>query len=599
MVQVTESSADACMGVGSNGIIDLRRGSSGGTPLDGAQSIVDVVRRRAEIAPDATALVFLEDGETAIQSWNYGRLWREVACIASGLRAAGADQERVVLLVAPGLAYVAAFLGTLAAGATAVPLHPPVGRGPTARVAGVLGHCEPRLIVTSADFVRKIPESNASDAPTVLTLDEVRSSGEGGPPGPPPASDRLAMLQYTSGSTGDPRGVMLSHGNLMANCHNIYAWLGPDPDRKGCIWLPPYHDMGLLGGILQPLFAGYPLVFFSPLDFVQQPIRWLRAISEFGLTLSGAPNFAYDACVDSISDQELASLDLSSWRQAFCGAEIVHEKTMARFSQRFAAAGFSARAFTPCYGLAEATLLVSGKPRDVDASVRTLCREQLDDRKAVDAAGEKARVVVGCGTAPPGVEVRIVDPDTGVECLGSDIGEIWVAGPAVAHGYWRRPEATDATFGGTLEGCATRFLRTGDLGFVTGSELFVSGRIKDLVIVAGRNHHAEDLEATAEAAHPLLGLGCAAAFSLNDESTERLVLVVEVKISRASTEDEYSKIARAISSAVTSVHRVTPWNTILCRRGVIPRTTSGKVRRSETRAKFEAGALPAVYGTFV
>jgi acyl transferase domain-containing protein/acyl-CoA synthetase (AMP-forming)/AMP-acid ligase II/acyl carrier protein len=408
-----------------------------------------------------------------------------------------------------------------------------------------------------------------------------------------PVLDRsdIAFLQYTSGSTSRPRGVMLSHANLLYNLRAIRRSFGCGPDTHVVIWLPPYHDMGLIGGLLEPAYAGFPVTFMSPLSFLKRPGRWLRAISEIGATISGGPNFAYEMCAAKISPAERADLDLSTWNLAFTGAEPVRAETIDRFVRTFAPHGFRRASFYPCYGLAEATLMVSGGDRDTEPVTRRLQAGALAANRVVPAGlGDDALTRVGCGQSIAGQDVVIVDPGTRTRTAPGEVGEIWASGPSVALGYWQAPDATAEVFGAYLADTGEGpFLRTGDLGFLDGTELFVVGRHKDMIIIAGRNHHPSDIERTVEQAHPALRPGSGVACSVEVDDEERLVIVHEVGANPAGSDNV--GIISAIRAAVAIEHGLNAHAVVLLRPGGVPKTSSGKVQRSTCRAAFLDGTL--------
>jgi 8-amino-7-oxononanoate synthase len=402
------------------------------------------------------------------------------------------------------------------------------------------------------------------------------------------------MLQYTSGSTSQPKGVMLSHANLMANVHAIHQAFGVRSGDSSVFWLPMYHDMGLVGGVLVPLFAGATNVSISPATFLQSPITWLAAISKYRATISGGPNFAYDLCIRKITDEQRATLDLSSWALAFVGAEPIEAATLERFATAFAPCGFKPGAFYPCYGLAEATLMVSGSRRGSGATIGTFSDTALTENRVepVPRDGPQARRLVACGSPVGDLRVVIVDPHSCAEAAPGRVGEIWVAGASVGQGYWHKPGQTrrslDARLSDTGEG---PFLRTGDLGFMDDGQLSVTGRLDDLIIVRGLNRYPQDIEATARGSHPLLESGYGAAFVTDDHGPQRLVLVQEV--ARKGTVD-FASVLDAVRSAVLDEHGLALDAVVLVRNGTIPRTSSGKVQRHACRAAFLAGELKAL-----
>lgn len=557
--------------------------------------IIDVLSRHAQERPDAVALRFLADGEDSTVEWTYSRLERTVARIARRLQAVDVRGERIILLYDSSPDYIAAFMGVLQAGGTAVPTYPPIGQRPLSRLIGIIQDSKPKLVLSTARTrnaqARRVAELSGHSHLEWVATDEL-------PPLNPHEhvpvvhGQPLAMLQYTSGSTGSPKGVMVTHANLLSNCETIARWLGPSPGRRGGMWLPLFHDMGLLGGVMQPLYSGFPLVFMDPMYFIQRPVRWLRAISKHRLTLSGAPNFAYELCASQIPDEELEGIDLSCWTEAFCGAEPVRGETMRRFAERFAPLGFRAEALSPCYGLAEATLLVAGKPAGTRLRTLSAPREEDGSQGPLQKVTERPRELVSSGRVVHAHQVRIVDPDTFTECPPGRAGEIWVHGPSVAMGYWGREEESQQTFRASLPGDPAGYLRTGDMGFLHEGELFISGRRKDVIIIAGRNHHAEDVEVTVEAAHTLVRRNGVAAFPVTVADEEQLLLVVELKPGGRRTEAELAAVREAIIQAVVNAHGVRPHDIFFGSIGAIPRTTSGKVQRQACQQAYLGGSLP-------
>ncbi|MFW6169226.1 MAG: AMP-binding protein, partial [Planctomycetota bacterium] len=418
---------------------------------------------------------------------------------------------------------------------------------------------------------------------------------------PEVAPEDCAFIQYTSGSTDKPRGVMVSHANLVHNLELIHSGFGlkrgtpEDPAGVGVSWLPTYHDMGLIGGILESLWAGGMSVLMPPSMFLQRPERWLQAISDYGACVSGAPNFAYDLCVRKIDEARLQSLDLSTWRVAFCGAEPIRAGTLERFTEKFACRGFREDAFYPCYGLAEATLFVTGSQTPRPPLIRHFRRSKLQSDGVAERNGEAhedMRKLVSCGTTLLDQTLAIVNPLTKAPCPDGTVGEIWVRGPSVARGYWG-PDGRAADFNACLAQTGEEgFLRTGDLGFVQEGELFVTGRLKELVIIRGRNLDPADIEGTAQAAHPALLPDSGAAFSRELDGEERLVLINELDRSFRNT--DYEEIFRVVRRKVTEEHGVEPYAMALLRPMSLPRTTSGKIRRAPASEQYAKGELRSV-----
>ena len=557
-------------------------------------TLADVLRRRARQQGGETAYVFLDASGEEAERLSYGELDARVRALAVGLKEAGVAGERVLLLYPPGSEFVVAFLGCLYAGAVAVPAYPPASQRHLPRLRSMVLDARPTLALAS-DSAGSRTHKMAARLPEManvawLTTNEVSKAPEEWSP-PELDGSELAFLQYTSGSTADPKGVMITHANLVANEEVIRKSFGTSEDSVIVGWLPFYHDMGLIGNLLQPLYVGAECVLMAPLTFLQQPRRWLEAISRYGGTTSGGPNFAYDLCVNRISEEDRKGLDLSSWQTAFSGAEPVRAETLERFAEAFEPCGFRRRAFYPCYGLAEATLMVSGGDAEQPPVISSFEAEALEQHRVVTARGAGSRRLVGCGQASPGVEVRIVDPEDGGVVSPVEVGEIWVAGASVAAGYWQRPEKTAHDFETRLEEGGPCFLRTGDLGFLEGGELFVTGRIKDLIILRGRNHYPQDLELSAENAHRGLRPGCGAAFAVEAEGEERLVVVYEVA---RHPGDEPATIAEAVRRAVAEGHEVQAYDVVLVRAGSIAKTSSGKIRRGACRDEYLAGELRTV-----
>jgi acyl-CoA synthetase (AMP-forming)/AMP-acid ligase II len=483
--------------------------------------------------------------------------------------------------------FIAAFFGCLCGGMIAVPSFPPhPGRRTRAlaRLESIVGNVSPAAILTTSETLPTIEHlfPAGASAPLILATDRLAPAeiddGAERWTRPRITADSLAMLQYTSGSTGDPNGVMLSHANLLHNLEQIRVRFEHGPESRGVIWLPPYHDMGLIGGILQPLYAGFPVTLMSPLHFLQQPLRWLEAIARTRGTTSGGPNFAYELCLERVTAEQREGLDLSSWSVAFVGAEPVRPRTLERFADVFGPCGFRREAFYPCFGLAEATLMVTGGLK----AEAPICKGGL----------------VSAGTSIGGQEIVIVDPESGRRSPPREVGEIWVRGPSVAQGYWRHPELTERTFKAFLvETSEGPFLRTGDLGYLKDGELFVTGRLKDLIILCGQNHYPQDVEQTIEQSHVAIRSGGCAAFSVDREGTERLVVVVEVvrafwrSGATAGPQSELPSISQAIRRAVSANHDVWIAEVVLVKPASIPKTPSGKLQRHACRDAFLSGAL--------
>jgi amino acid adenylation domain-containing protein len=562
-----------------------------------APTFVHLLRERTRTAPDRLAYAFLQNGEEESERLTVGELDARARTIAAALAPGeGAPPPpRALLLYPPGLEFVAAFFGCLYAGVIAVPSYPPApsraGRGQP-RLKAILEDCAPQFVLTTEALAARVAslkeELPGLAACEVIVTESLPASLADSWREPEIGPETIAFLQYTSGSTSDPKGVMVAHGNLVHNEEVIREACGHDEQSTFVSWLPIYHDMGLIGGVLQPLWVGAACVLMAPVAFLQRPVRWLRAIAKYRAHTSGAPDFAYDLCARKVTPEQLEGLDLSSWRVAFDGAEPVRARTLEAFTEAFGPAGFRPEAFFPCYGLAEATLIVSGRVRRLPPTVRTF--QGLEEHRAEEA--EEGSVLVGCGPAGLGMEIAIADPETGEERGPGEVGEIWVSGGSVAQGYWNRPEQTEATFHARLAGHPGKsFLRTGDLGFLQGGELFVTGRIKDLIIVRGRNHYPQDLEATAAASHPTLRGGAGAAFSVEGVGSEGAALVQEIDPRRTA---EAPEALGAVRQALAEEHEIPMAAVVLVKAGTVPKTTSGKVQRQLCRRLFLEGRLEPV-----
>lgn len=566
-----------------------------------ARTLVDLLQQQSDRYRDKVAFGFSADGdEHHPPQWTFAELDLRARQIAAGLQHHGAAGNRVLVLCPPGLDFIAGLFGCLYAGAIAVPAHPPLRDHLVARVASIVADLQPGVALTTADVQPKIAatvDGVTGGRPLQWCVMDTLAGDERAWVTPDIGPNTTAMVQYTSGSTSTPKGVLLTHGNL---CHNLetirQAWNGDDHD-VGVFWLPPFHDMGLIGGIFESLYVAATSYLMPPTAFIKRPMRWLEAISRHRGTITTAPNFAYDMCVELSTPAQRAALDLSSLSTAMCGAEPVQTATLQKFADAFATAGFAPQALAPVYGLAEATLLVSGGSDSAVPRVQHLDRAALQDNRVIDVAADDpgAAALVGCGRPRGGQRVLIVDPETRRERGADQVGEIWVAGPSVAHQYWGGPEQSDETFAASTDSGAGPFLRTGDLGFLRSGELFVTGRRKDLIIIRGNNHYPNDIELTVQDCHPALVRGRGAVFGLTPESggAERLVVVQEVDPGAVS-EAELDEITHTIRAAVTERHQIRADAVVLTQPLGLPTTSSGKIRRGACRQQFTDGALAVV-----
>jgi acyl-CoA synthetase (AMP-forming)/AMP-acid ligase II len=523
-------------------------------------------------------------GASASDSFDlsYGELVTRAQRVAASLSQYVACGDRVLLLCSVGEPYVTAFHACQLLGAIAVPAYPPRGNRHAARISRIVHDCEPGCIVTDRENLPSLAAALATDATIsapIVAVEDLMTGAQGfeGTPNVDPAQP--AFLQYTSGSTGTPKGVMVSHANILANLHGISRKFEVDASYRTVFWLPPYHDMGLVGGILHPVFGGYPVALMSPFLFVQSPIRWLRLIAEERATASAAPNFGYQSCVDRVSAEQCEGLDLSGWKIAICGGERVSARTMRAFAEKFAPYGFDAAALYPTYGMAEATLLMTGGRKG--GGFRAAERLQ-----AVGGETEGYADVVSCGQAMDGHALQVVTGDPPRLCTDGEVGEIWYAGPSVAAGYWRRP-ADD--FSAEMPGTDGRFLRTGDLGTRSGGEVYILGRTKEMIIVRGANFYPTDLEEAVSGAHPAIESGAVAAFAAQRDGVEGVVLALEIR--REMRKTPLDEIRKASTRALVEAFDIRPLDVVVLRPSGMLRTSSGKIRRTEMAAGYRAGDL--------
>jgi acyl-CoA synthetase (AMP-forming)/AMP-acid ligase II/acyl carrier protein len=560
-------------------------------------TVIDLLRNRASHQPELTGYTFLVDGETQTASLTYQILDLQAQRIAAHLQALNAQGERALLLYPAGLEFIAAFFGCLYAGVTAVPAYPPQQNQTKHRLQSIVVDAQATFALTTTALLAdsQVQFVDASHLPPIhwIATDKLEDLATQDWVMPSLDETAIALLQYTSGSTGAPKGVMVSHQNLLHNATIIQHCFQDREDSIGVSWLPPYHDMGLIGGILQPLSLGRPMILMSPMSFLRKPVRWLQAISRYRATTSGGPNFAYELCVKKITPAERATLDLSSWHVAFNGAEPIRPQTLDAFAKAFQAYGFDRDAFYPCYGMAEATLMVTGGTRMKSPEICTVDPVALKDRQVIPVAPtlQTSRRVVGCGQARLDQKVKIVDPVTATTCTETQVGEIWVSSLSVAQGYWNQPQHTQQVFHAYLSDTGEGpFLRTGDLGFIQGTELFVTGRLKELIIIRGRNHYPQDLEWTVQASHGALRAGGGAAFSIEVNGVERLVMVQEVE-RNAVRQLPAQEVFAAIRRAVSEHHQLKIYAIALLKPGSIPKTSSGKTQRTECRSWYLDGRL--------
>lgn len=565
-------------------------------------SLVDRLEAHTEHHPEHPLYTFLDDAGQRV-TLSRAEFRTRVQGLAERLVESGLTGKRALLLYPPGLDYIAALWACWYASVVAIPAYPPDPTRLTRtlpRLEAIIADSEPHAVLTDsvlASMLQLLPKQRSAAALQWLATDTLQPAA-----GPFPSRatpDQLALIQYTSGSTGSPKGVMLSHQHLASNLASYSDYLG-NAGPTLAMWLPQYHDMGLIGGLLTAAYRGQHCVYMSPVAFLRRPARWLRAISDYSATYTGAPNFAFELCVRRIRPEECEALDLSSLAAVCVGAEPTQPRTLKRFAQTFASSGFREHSFRPCYGLAEVGLFASGGAAAGLPRVVAIDRKQGEAGRVRlfgaehDASG---RTLIGHGTSPPHHTRLIVEPDSKRVLGEGEVGELWLAGPSIAAGYWNKPELSSEHFSATTACGRGPFLRTGDLGFLYEAELFITGRLKDLVIIRGRNFYAEDLEATVESAHAICRPGCSAAFSIEASDGEQLVVAQEVDYdpsASSSSETWAADCHRAIDDAIVDAHGVRVDKLYLLSPKTIPKTSSGKVQRRRCRQQLESGELTAL-----
>ena len=563
--------------------------------------LLSILDQRASQNPEKLAYIFLKDRENQEQTITYQQLSQISKRIATRLQSLIPPGARALLLYPQGLDFITAFLGCLSAGIIAVPAYPPKRNQKISRLIAIIEDCQPQIILTTSSLLEniqlKIKDFLELSVTHFLATDNLNNSEDFHFYPPDISGNTLAFLQYTSGSTGSPKGVMISHDNIAHNSVYIQKAFQLTEKSVSVTWLPSFHDMGLIDGIIQPLYTGFLGVVMSPESFLKNPIVWLQAITKYRATHSGGPNLGYELCVRRITPEQQKTLDLSSWVSAYNGAEPIRRKTLDNFSDKFRSSGFKSQYFYPCYGMAEATLMISGgniKDEPVYLNVQS---EFLKDNQIVEAEKDSKNYqeLVGCGHVWQDMEVKIVDPKSCLECGDNQVGEIWVSGSSIAQGYWQEAEKTIATFQAKLANTTDErnFLRTGDRGFLRAGELFITGRIKDVIIIWGRNHYPQDIEYSVQQSHQALRLDCGAAFTIEIENQEKLVIVQEVERTYLGKLN-FNEVFSAIREAVALHHALQVYAIALIKPASIPKTSSGKIQRHACRHAFLTETLAIV-----
>jgi len=564
-------------------------------------SLLSILDQRVSQTPEKLAYIFLKDRENQEQTITYQQLSQISKRIAARLQSLIPPGARALLLYPQGLEFVTAFLGCLYAEVIAVPAYPPKRNQKMSRLIAIIEDCQPQIILTTCSLLENIQPKieNFLDLSTTqfLATDNLNNDEDYDFYLPYISGNTLASLQYTSGSTGSPKGVMISHDNIAHNSVYIQKAFELTEKSVSVTWLPSFHDMGLIDGIIQPLYTGFLGVVMSPESFLKNPILWLQAITKYRATHSGGPNLGYELCVRRITSEQQKSLDLSSWVSAYNGAEPIRRKTLDNFINKFQVSGFKSQYFYPCYGMAEATLMISGGNIEDEPVYFNVQSDFLENNQIVEAEkdSENYQEFVGCGHVLLDTEVKIVDPESCLECGENQVGEIWVSGSSIAQGYWQQAEKTIATFQAKLANTTDErnFLRTDDRGFLRAGELFITGRIKDVIIIWGRNHYPQDIEYSVQHSHQALRLDCGAAFTIEIDNQEKLVIVQEVERTYLNNLNA-NEVFFAIREAVALHHALQVYAIALIKPASIFKTSSGKIQRYACRHAFLTEMLAIV-----
>nr|AFV96135.1 AMP-dependent synthetase/ligase [Cylindrospermum licheniforme UTEX B 2014]ARU81115.1 CylA [Cylindrospermum licheniforme UTEX B 2014] len=564
-------------------------------------SLIEIINYRAQYQPDKKAYIFLQNGEEESASLTYGELDRRARAIAARLQSW--QGERALLLYPSGLEFITAFFGCLYAGVVAMPVYPPKRNQKLSRLLSIVNDAQANLALTTSSILLDISQKWKEETESLTQLnwvptDTIEADSQDFVP-TLVTPESLAFLQYTSGSTGTPKGVMVTHGNLIHNSECIKQAFELTSDSVSVSWLPTFHDMGLIDGVLQPLYTGFTGYLMPPVAFLMKPACWLQAITRYKATHCGGPNFAYDLCVSKVTSEQLKTLDLSSWYTAYSGSEPVRNETLNLFVEKFRDCGFKENFFYPCYGMAEATLFISGGFKQSPPIVKCLQAQTLKENIIVDvthptpSSQEASKVLVGCGHSWLDYKIVIADPESFELCADGRVGEIWVSSASVTKGYWNRPQQTQETFKAYLKDGLGPFLRTGDLGFLHDGELYVTGRLKDIIIIRGQNHYPQDIELTVQKSYSALRLNCGAAFTIEVKGKEQLIIVQEVERTYLKKLD-VNHVLEIITQAVATEHGLQVYATVLVKTGSIPKTSSGKIQRHACRTKFLNASLDVV-----
>ena len=567
-------------------------------------NIVELIEHQAECYPNKIVYQYLKNGDTLDQSLTFEELCREVKSLAAHIQNNSQPGDRALLLYPSCLDYIVAFFACLSASVIAVPAYPPKNkRRDWPRLQSILDDSGASLVVSLESYREGVDDwfsEQELQKPTFIASDNLDESLDLNWQNPQVNGETIAFLQYSSGSTGTPKGVMVSHANLLHNEKVLAASFQGHTDVTVVGWLPIYHDMGLIGNVISALYCGSKFVLMSPASVIQKPFKWLKAISDFNAEISGGPNFIYDLCVQQISDEQKQELDLSHWKVAFNGAEPISAATLQRFADAFDVSGFRHSAFLPCYGLAENTLIATSKHMQETPRLMQVDAAELKNNRAVEVIetkGEKVMELVSSGSNIVDQSVRIVNPETKQACADKSVGEIWVAGGSVAKGYWQNAELTEATFNAFV-GDEGPYMRTGDYGFMVGKNLFVTGRMKEVIISHGPNYYPQDIEASVQSKSAVFRKGSGAAFSVSLDDKEHLVVVQELtRQGMRLDSDAIAELALNTQIRIAEQHQLVLSDLVLVKFGALSKTTSGKVQRYLNRDRYLAQELPVLHSS--
>jgi acyl-CoA synthetase (AMP-forming)/AMP-acid ligase II/acyl carrier protein len=564
------------------------------------RSLGELLKTRVVTWGDKLLYRYLEDGLIETDRITYRQLWEKSVKVAASIQSKCNKGDRIIMLFPAGIGFIVSLFGCFLSGTVGVPVYTPKKNRGFDRFSSILSNCQPSLILGTERLLADV-ENNFKEEPVLrdipkLSYESSVDSSYGSWAEPDIDPDDPAILQYTSGSTGDPNGVTVTHGNILFNSEFIKRAFGHDENLVGMNWLPGFHDMGLIGALLQPVYVGGNNSIIPPGTFLLRPQNWLKSIGKYKAVTAGGPNFAFDYCCERISDDMLDDIDLHTVRPLFCGAEPIKMETLEKFAEKFKDCNFSIDQFYPCYGLAENTLIVTGGELDAKPVYLNVDAKKLE-QGVVEVASANSespvQTLVGCGYPMVGTTVCIVDPTHQKILQNGKVGEIWVSGPSVARSYWHNDRKSKETFHAFTDNGKGPFMRTGDLGFIHGGQLFITGRIKDLIIIRGLNHYPHDIEHTVENSHDALQLSGSAAFSADMGHGEELVIVCEVKRTAIRTLDA-DEVIRRLRESISAKHQVEIAALTLVRPGSIPKTSSGKIRRIECRKEFLKGNLQAI-----